>query len=58
MASVDFEKQNILIDSWQLFFFSNMAKTRNNDTSFFLLNVALLHMQAFLKVVSLYELAF
>lgn len=57
MASVDFEKQNILIDSWQLFF-SNMAKTRNNDTSFFLINVALLHMQAFLKVVSLYELAF
>ena len=57
MASVDFEKQNILIDSWQLFF-SNMAKTRNKDTSFFLINVALLHMQAFLKVVSLYELAF
>ena len=57
MTSVDFEKQNILIDSWQLFF-SNMAKTRNNDTSFFLINVALLHMQAFLKVVSLYELAF
>ena len=57
MASVDFEKQNILIDSWQLFF-SNMAKTRNNDTSFFLINVALLHMQAFLKAVSLYELAF
>ena len=57
MASVDFEKQNILIDSWQLFF-PNMAKTRNNDTSFFLINVALLHMQAFLKVVSLYELAF
>jgi len=41
MASVDFEKQNILIDSWQLFFFANIAKTRNNDTSFFLINVAL-----------------
>ena len=35
MTSVDFEKQNILIDSWQLFFFLIWQKRETKTQVFF-----------------------